>query len=138
MKGSDAVNGVANYWQVWTGRALSGLAGLFLLADALGKLMKPDPVVKGTIALGYPESVIGGLGIVLLLSTVAYLIPRTAALGLILLTGYLGGAVASHVRLGHPVISHVLFPTYVAFFLWAGLYLRDGRVRAFLRMERAT
>jgi hypothetical protein len=122
-------------WQLWTGRVLSGTAGAFLILDALGKLVKPEPVVKGTIALGYPENVIGGLGAVLLLATLAYMIPRSAALGVIILTGYLGGAVASQVRVGNPWFSHILFPVYVAILLWAGLYLRNERLRSFLSMS---
>src|SRR3954467_7721985 len=78
---------------VWTGRILSTLAGLFLLMDAVMKLMKPEVVVKGTVELGYPETVIVGLGIALLLSVVLYLIPRTSVFGCLLLTGYLGGAI---------------------------------------------
>lgn len=115
---------------LWAGRLLSGLPALFLLADSAGKLAKLTPVVEGTVKLGYPESVLIGLGIVLLSSTVLYLIPRTSVLGAVLLTGYLGGAVATHVRAGDPLITHTLFPVYFGVMLWAGLYLRDGRLRA--------
>lgn len=115
---------------LWAGRLLGGLPALFLLADSAGKLAKLTPVVEGTVKLGYPESVLIGLGIVLLSSTVLYLIPRTSVLGAVLLTGYLGGAVATHVRAGDPLITHTLFPVYFGVMLWAGLYLRDGRLRA--------
>lgn len=98
--------------KLWTGRILSGLPALFLLVDAVGKFIKPAPVVEGTLQLGYPESVILGLGIVLLTCTVLYIIPRTAILGAILLTGYLGGAVATHVRVGSP-----LFTTFCSRFI---------------------
>jgi DoxX-like family len=115
----------------WAGRVVSALPALFLLVDAVMKLVKPAPVVEATLALGYPESVILGLGIVLLACTLLYLIPRTAVLGAILLTGYLGGAVATHVRVGDGTLS-VVFPVILGAFLWAGLYLRDERVRSLL------
>src|SRR5262245_38086700 len=121
---------------LWTARIMSGLPALFLLVDAVGKLVKPAPVVEGTIQLGYPESVILGLGIVLLVCTVLYIVPRTAILGAILLTGYLGGAVATHVRVGSPLFSHVLFPVYLGLLIWGGLYLRDERLRALFPLRR--
>ena len=114
---------------VVTGWILSGLAILFLLFDAVGKLMKPAMVVEGTVTLGYPESVITGLGTVLLLCTILYAIPRVSFLGALLLTGYLGGAVATHVRVENPLFSHTLFPVYVAIFVWGGLYLRNKKLR---------
>jgi hypothetical protein len=122
--------------RLWTGRIMSGLPALFLLIDAIGKLVKPAAVVEGTVQLGYPESVLLGLGIVLLTCTVLYVIPRTAIFGAILLTGYLGGAVATHVRVGSPLFSHILFPVYVAVLIWGGLYLRDERLRALIPVRR--
>jgi hypothetical protein len=116
---------------LWAGRVLSALPALFLLMDGVMKLMKPDIVVKTTVQLGYPESVILGLGIVLLACTVLYLIPGTAVLGAILLTGYLGGAVATHVRALDGVFP-VLFPVILGALLWGGLVLRDGQLRALL------
>lgn len=115
---------------LWTGRILSALPILFLLMDAIGKFVKPEPVVTGTIALGYNENVILPLGIVLLVCTVLYAVPQTSILGAILLTGYLGGAVATHVRIGNPLFTHLLFPVYLGILVWLGLYLRDPRVRA--------
>jgi len=115
---------------LWTGRIMSGLMALFLLADGIAKLFKPTPVVEGTITLGYPESSIVPLGIVLIASTVLYIIPRTSVLGAILLTGYLGGAVATHVRVGDPLLTHTLFPVFFGILIWGGLYLRNRRVRA--------
>lgn len=113
---------------LWGGRAMSWLVALFMLVDGVAKLFKPAAVVKGTTELGYPESVIVPLGIVLVVCTILYLIPRTAILGAILLTGYLGGAVATHVR-----VSAGLFPIAFAIVLgvlvWGGLYLRDLRLR---------
>jgi len=115
---------------VWTGRTLSALAILFLALDSLGKLVEAAPVVAGTIQLGYPPTVVFGLGVVLLLCVAVYAVPVTSILGAVLLTGYLGGAVATHVRVGNPLLSHTLFPTYVAALTWGGLYLRDARLRA--------
>lgn len=114
---------------LWAGWILSGIPILFLLMDAVGKFVKPEPVVTGTIALGYSESVILPLGIVLLICTILYAVPQTAVLGAILLTGYLGGAVATHVRIGNPVFTHMLFPVYLGIMIWLGLYLRDLRLR---------
>ena len=116
--------------RLWAGRIIGGLPALFLLVDAIMKLVKPVPVVEATVKLGYSENVIVPLGIVLLVCAVLYLIPRTSVLGAILLTGYLGGAVATHVRVGSPLFTHVLFPIYVAALIWGGLFLRDGRLRA--------
>ena len=122
--------------RLWTGRVLSGLAVLFLVFDSAGKLLQVRPVIDGTIQLGYPRDIVFSLGVILLSSVVAYVIPRTSVLGALLLTGYLGGAVATHVRVANPLFSHVLFPTYVAALLWGGLILRDARLRAFLPIRR--
>ncbi len=100
------------------------------------KLVKPAPVVEATVQLGYPESSIVGLGVVLLVSTVLYVIPRTALLGGLLLTGYLGGAVATHVRVSAPLFN-AIFPALLGALLWGGLWLRDSRVRELLPL-RAT
>ena len=113
---------------VWAGRIVSWLPGLVLLVDGVAKLIKPGPVVEGTVKLGYSESVIIPLGIVLIACTVLYLIPRTAVLGAILLTGYLGGAVATHV-LAADGIFPVVFAVTFGVLLWLGLYLRDARLR---------
>jgi DoxX-like family len=121
--------------RLWTGRIMSALPVLFLLMDGVMKLVKPEPVLRATVQLGYPESVIFGLGIVLLVCVVLYVIPRTAVLGAILLTGYLGGAVATHVRVGDPLFSHILFPVYVAILVWGGLYLREERLRALIPLR---
>lgn len=119
----------------WAGRILSALSALFLLFDAVMKFVKPAPVIQGTVELGYPESVITGLGIVLLVCTVLYAIPRTAVLGAILLTGYLGGAVATHVRVGGPLFN-VTFPLIFGALIWAGLYLREERLGALVPFRR--
>jgi len=119
---------------IWAGRIISALPVLFLLMDGVMKLVKPRVVVEATVRLGYPESVILGLGIVLITSTVLYIIPATSVLGAILLTGYLGGAVATHVRVGEGLFS-VLFPVMVGVLIWLGLYLRDGRLRALVPLR---
>ena len=113
----------------WPGYIVSALPVLFLVMDGVGKLIKPEPVVTATTELGYSESVIVPLGIILLTAVIIYLIPPTAVLGAILLTAYLGGAVATHVRIGNPLFTHTLFPVYLGIMLWLGLYLRDRRLR---------
>jgi hypothetical protein len=121
---------------LWTGRALSALAVLFLVFDSIGKLLEVPPVVEGSAALGYPASTVFPIGVILLLCVVTHVIPSTAVLGALLLTGYLGGAVATHLRVGNPLLSHTLFPIYVASFVWGGLVLRDARLRALLPGRR--
>jgi hypothetical protein len=120
----------------WVGIIVSALPVLFLLMDAAGKLLKPEPVVSGTLELGYSENVIVPLGITLLISVILYAVPVTSVLGAILLTGYLGGAVATHVRVGNPLATHVLFPIYIGVSLWLGLYLRDMRIRELLPLRK--
>ena len=129
-------SGATSRTAVWTGRVLSGLAIAFLAFDATGKLLRVAPVLEGSQQLGYPLDTVVGIGATLLACVVLYAIPRTAALGAILLTGYLGGAVATHVRVGNPLLTHVLFPTYVGALIWAGLVLRDPRLRAALLRGR--
>ena len=119
---------------LWAGRIMSGLPALFLLMDGIMKLFKPPVVVQATVELGYPESVIFGLGLTLLASTLLYLIPRTSVLGAILLTGYLGGAVATHVRVGGPAFN-VVFAVMVGALLWGGLWLRDRQLRELLPLR---
>ena len=122
--------------RLWAGRILSALPALFLLMDGMMKLMKPDFVVKATVEMGYPENVIFGLGIAVLICVILYIIPNTAVLGAILLTGYLGGAVATHVRHGDPLFSHILAPVYFAILLWGGLYLREPRLSALVPVRK--
>lgn len=124
--------------KLWAGIVISALPALFLLIDGAMKLVKPAFVVEATVQLGYPESVILGLGIVLTACTVIYVIPRTAVLGAILLTGYLGGAVASHVRLGDPLFTHILSPVYFGALIWGGLFLRDERISKHLQSGAQT
>ncbi len=120
---------------LWTGRALSTLPALFLLFDGAMKLVKPTPVVEATVELGFSEQVIFPLGIVLLACTILYLLPPTAVLGAILLTGYLGGAVAIHVHAGHGPFR-VIFPVLFGVLLWGGLVLRDRRLRPLVPWRR--
>ena len=133
LDGRGARNGhtISNI-QLWAGRIMSGFAALFLLWDGTMKLMKPAIVVKATRDLGYPESDIVGIGVLLLACTLLYLFPRTSILGAILLTGYLGGAIASQVRVQASWFT-VVFAFVFACLVWGGLWLREVRVRDFLR-----
>jgi hypothetical protein len=116
---------------------LTAISILFLTFDGAGKVMNVAPVREAMAQLGYPADVGVGIGIVLLACVALYAIPRTAVLGAILLTGYLGGAVATHVRIGNPLFSHTLFPIYIAAMVWGGLYLRDARLRALIPLRVA-
>jgi hypothetical protein len=118
---------------IWTGRTMSAMAALFLTFDATIHVIAPPVVTEGMAKLGYPPGVAVWLGVIQVACLALYLVPRTAAIGAVLWTGYLGGAIATHVRVGDPLFSHVLFPIYVAILLWGGLYLRDPRVRALVR-----
>ena len=112
-----------------SGRLLTGLSVLFLIFDGVIKLMNITPVVESFTRLGYSVDIATAIGTLELLCLAVYLVPRTAPLGAVLLTGYLGGAIATHVRIGDPLFSHVLFPIYIAALLWSGLYLRNARLR---------
>jgi DoxX-like family len=130
--GTRAASHAGSGRTAWIGRILSGVAVAFLIFDSVGKLLQVQPVIDGTRELGYPVDVVFGLGVTLASCVLVYLIPRTSVLGAVLLTGYLGGAVATHVRVGNPLLTHTLFPIYVAAFIWGGLVLRDVRLRVFL------
>jgi DoxX-like protein len=117
---------------IWTGRVLSGLAVAFLVFDATLKLIRVPEAVETTTQLGYPANTLLVLGSIEVACLILYLVPRTAVLGALLWTGYLGGAVATHVRVGNPLFSHILFPLYVAALLWGGLWLREPRLAALL------
>lgn len=121
---------------LWAGRILSGIAVAFLTFDMGIKLSGAKEAVEGTVQLGWQPHHLPILGLIQLVCLILYLVPRTAPLGAVLWTGYLGGAIATHLRLDNPLFTHVLFPIYVAAFLWGGLYLRDARVRALLRPAR--
>jgi hypothetical protein len=132
MQSSDQT---APIGMLWTGHILSALSGLLMLLDGVMKLVKPAFVVEATVKLGYTENVIFGLGVVLTASTLLYLIPWTSVLGAILLTGYLGGAVASHVRAGDPAFT-VFFPVVFGILIWLGLLLRDRRIQQILPLRK--
>jgi hypothetical protein len=119
-------------WMRWAGFILSGLVVLFMLMDATMKLMRLAVVLETTEQIGWPAGSVVPLGVVLLFCTALYALPQTSVLGAILLTGYLGGTVATHARIGSPIFSHVLFGAYLGLMLWGGLYLRDDRVRALM------
>jgi hypothetical protein len=121
---------------LWAGRILSGLAALFMIFDGVIHVLKISPVVEGFAQLGFPLSVAVPLGIVELVCVALYLYPRTSVLGAILLTGYLGGAIATQVRVAAPLLSTTLFPVYIALLVWGGLYLRDDRIRALIPLRR--
>jgi hypothetical protein len=119
----------------WAGYVVTALPVLFLLMDGVMKLFKPAFVVDATTQLGYQENTIVPLGVVLVTCTVLYLIPATCVLGAILLTGYLGGAVATHVRVEGGAFP-ILFPVIWGALVWGGLYLRDTRLRALIPLRR--
>ena len=119
---------------LWGGRLLSALPLLMLLPSAAMKFLKPPEVIEGFVRLGYPESLALGLGILELACTAVYLIPRTSVLGAILLTGYLGGATATHVRVGDP-LSMFIIPVILGVLVWGGLFLRDPRLRALIPLR---
>jgi hypothetical protein len=123
---------------LWVGRVLSGLVILFLLFDGAIKLV-PWPIVTETmdrIGYGSSETLARTLGVITVACTVLYAIPPTSILGAILLTGYLGGAMASHLRIGSPLFSHILFGFYLGLMLWGGLWLRDRRLRTLMPFRR--
>jgi len=117
---------------LWAGRIISALPVLLLLFSGVMKLMKPAPLVQGFAQFGYPESLILKIGILEIFCTVVYMIPRTSVLGAILMTGYLGGATATNVRVGDP---SSFIPVLVGVLVWAGLYLRDDRLRALIPLR---
>jgi hypothetical protein len=123
---------------LWTGRVLSGLVILFLTVDGVIKLVPIQPVIDSMRELGYPTSVSFArfIGVVTLVCTALYAWPRTSLLGAVLLTGLMGGAIATHLRLDHPLFSHTLFGVYLGLFLWAGLWLREQRLRQLMPLSR--
>jgi hypothetical protein len=114
---------------LWVGRILSWIVLLFLIFDGVTKVLKASPSVKGTMELGYSEALVPVIGMILLVCVLFYAIPQTQVLGAILITGYLGGAVASQVRAGKPLFSNELFPIYFAGLVWLAIFLQDGRLR---------
>jgi len=130
VSGAESIQAAARSWRHRLGWTLSGLAILFLVMDATAKLLALPVVVESGAALGLPGvSMARALGAILMACAILYAAPRTAVLGAILVTGYLGGAVATHVRAGSPLFSHVLFGVYVGVIVWAGIYLREPKLR---------
>jgi hypothetical protein len=127
---TDTVSGAA----LWTGRVMSAIVILFMIFDATIKLIPIQPVIDSMVELGYPGTVAlaRGIGIVEVVCIVLYAWPRTSVLGAILLTGLFGGAIATHLRVGSPVFTHLLFGLYLGLLAWGGLYLRDLRLRAMI------
>jgi len=119
----------------WTGYGMQGFVTLFLAFDCLIKIFPSEEALQGTGDLGYPSSALLPIGLIALGCLILYLLPRTAVLGAVLWTGYLGGAIATHVRVGNPLATHTLFPIYVAILIWGGLWLRDERLRALIPLR---
>jgi len=122
---------------IWTGYVLTYIAVLFMLFDSITKIMKTDQVVKATAQLGFPVEDIPVIGIILLVCIIIYVIPKTSILGAILLTGYLGGAVVTNLRISAPLFSNVLFPVYMGIIVWGGIFLRDELLRKIIPFRAA-
>jgi hypothetical protein len=124
---SGTQEGPVSKGRLWTGRIISAVVVLFLLFDSITKVMKVRAVIEASAQLGYPANTIFAIGIILLVCTVFYIIPQTAVLGAILLTGYLGGAVAANLRIGSSMFN-TLFPIVFAALVWVGIFLRESRL----------
>ena len=120
---------------LWTGRILSGLMALSFIFDGVGHLMKPAPVVEAFVRLGYPLSASAGIGLLALICTAIYVTPKTSVLGAILLTGYLGGAVSTHVRAGSSMFE-MIFPVILGALVWLGIFVRDAELRRLIPLRR--
>lgn len=129
-------NHVESKKMLWTGRIVSGVITVLLLLDAVMKILQVPAVMEGTGKAGYPPSAVRPIGIVLLVCLICYVIPRTSVLGAILLTGYLGGAVATNLRISSPLLTYTLVPVYVGVLVWGGLFLRDARLRALIPLQK--
>jgi hypothetical protein len=123
-------------WRLVTGRVLSALATLFLLFDAWGKLFQPRAVIEASARMGFPVHLLFGIGVLLLICTIAYAIPRTAVLGAVLLTGFLGGAAEAQLFAGSPTFE-TIFPVLFGILVWAGIYLREPRLSQLFPLRRA-
>jgi hypothetical protein len=122
--------------ELWAGRIISAVVVLFMLFDSITKLMRVDAVMKATVKIGYSADLIPIIGLILLVCTIIYVIPATSILGAVLLTGYLGGAVATNLRIGSPLFTNTLFPVYFGILVWGGLFLRERRLRALLPLRK--
>jgi DoxX-like protein len=132
---SSSQNDDASKGMLWTGRILSGLMALFFVFDGVGHLMKPAPVVEAFARLGYPLSASVGIGMLALICTAIYVTPRTSVLGAILLTGYLGGAVSTHVRAASSLFE-MIFPVVMGVLMWVGIFVRDAQLRRLIPLRR--
>ncbi|MBT9471640.1 MAG: DoxX family protein [Pseudomonadota bacterium] len=121
---------------LWTGRVLTGLAIAFMTFDTVIKLIDLQVVRDSLTQLGYPTALGPTIGAIELICLLLYIFPRTAVLGAVLLTAVMGGAIASHMRLGDPLVSHTLFGVYLGAVIWGGLYLRDAKLRAIFPIRR--
>jgi hypothetical protein len=135
LASSPDAPGTPKSW-LWAGRAMTALFVLFMVFDTAIKLLRLPIVDDTLIALGYPTGIGLAIGVLEAILLALYLIPRTSLLGAVLFTGLLGGAIASHVRAGSPLFSHVLFGVYLGLFAWGGLWLRDARLRAVFPIRR--
>ena len=126
---STEINEKFSKRKIWAGRILTILGTIFLVFDSLGKIFGVQEAVEGTVKLGYPNQVVPIIGILLLIFSIIYIIPRTRMIGLILLTAYLGGAVATHFRIGSPLFTHILFPVYISLIIWGGFYLNEESLK---------
>lgn len=133
MRDEPGAAGAPSRSALWAGRIIGGLCAAFLAVDGAMKVLRLAPAVEGTTEVGYPESMVAPIGVALLAGVVLYLIPRTTVLGAIVLTGYLGGAAATHVRLEDPWL---LLPIAIGALVWLGLFLRDRRVRGLIPLRR--
>ena len=120
----------------WAGYIVTGLVAAFLLMDSVVKFIQPAGIEENVLPLGYTMEQMIPVGVILLVCLATYLIPQTAVLGAILLTGYLGGAVATHFRIGSPLFTHMLFPVYIGILVWLGLFLREPRLRSIVPFRR--
>ena len=123
--------------KLWTSYVMSGLVILFMLMDSIMKFVKPPEVIEGTLALGFAEQHLPVIGTLGLISTLLYAFPRTSILGAILLTGYFGGVVATHLRLNNPLFTHTLFTVYFGILIWGGLWLRNSKLRELLPLRQS-
>lgn len=122
---------------LWASYIMSGIVILFMLMDSIMKFVRPPEVIEGTLALGFEEGHILTIGCLGLISTLLHLYPRTTILGAVLLTGYFGGAMATHVRLNNPLFTHILFTAYLGIFMWCGLWLRNKRLRELFPVHKS-
>lgn len=115
--------------RLWTARIMGGIVILFMLMDGIFKLIQPEEVVQGTLELGFAEHHIALIGILALISVLLYAFPRTSILGAVLLTGFWGGVIATHVRLDNPLFSHILFPVFLGILAWGALWIKNEQLR---------